>query len=79
MAQFLNTQLQTLSAKAQKQIKQAFENHIQSMDIIYKLYQKEGLDNKIISMEFKNFVKNNYPELTQTALSFSDFEKNNLV
>ena len=76
MDDHLNTQMTSLTEQNRKHVMLAFEDHIKAMDIINKRYQKEGLNNKIIFMEFKNFVKQSFPELLQASLSLEDFETN---
>ena len=72
----LKLQIESLTLENKKQVMEAFEAQIKEMDIINKRYQKEGLNNKIIFMEFKSFVKQIYPELFQSALSIEAFDRN---
>ncbi len=74
--EYLKTQLESLPENSKQILMENFNKHIRNLEIINKLYIKEGLQNKIIFIEFKNFVKQQFPEILMSVLSFEDFVSN---
>lgn len=72
---YLTTQLETLADNARQILLDTFAKHIQNLEIVNKLYQKEGLKNKIIFIEFKNFIRQKHPELLENSMTMDDYFK----
>ena len=76
LSDHLKIQFDTLTDDAKARVLSGFEKKIHSLTLINRLYLKEGIANTIVFMEFKHFVKNEFPELLATALSLEDFSAN---
>lgn len=72
---YLTKQLATLPETSKQRVLDAFASHIENLEIVKKLFQKEGLKNKIIFIEFKNFIRQNHPELLEDVMTMEDFLK----
>lgn len=72
---FLSTTLSSLSETHQKTIQIAFMQHIDRVDILKRLFQKEGFNHTMVAMEYRKFVRQNYAELFIEQLSFTNFCK----
>lgn len=70
---YINSKINTLPISKRHQLISAFEEHLKNIDILNRRYKKDGLNNKIIFMEFKSFIQKNFSFLMDALLPFNDF------
>ncbi len=41
--------------------------------MLYKLYLRDGFESRVVKSMFRNFIKNNYPDIIPESKSYDEF------
>ncbi len=57
--------LETISDSLRSEIEKSFHDHASSRSdpMLYKLYLRDGFESRVVKSMFRNFIKNNYPDI----------------